>query len=231
MKEIRFLKVEKPSGRRLAISDIHGCYETFEALLQQIQLQKEDHLYLLGDVVNRGKNSHLVLDKIIELKKLDYQVFLLRGNHEQLLLNAREKSKAKLKRALQITKSENLYKEIDIRKRYVKLLSKSFHYLDLEDYYLVHAGFDFANPLPFENTQAMMHIKSFKAKKRYLNGRKIVVGHSPQPLTEIMRRVQKGKRKLYIDNGCLNKQTKGQGNLVCLNLDTLALSVQCNIET
>jgi serine/threonine protein phosphatase 1 len=30
-----------------AVSDIHGCYRTFEALLQRIGLDKDDELFLL----------------------------------------------------------------------------------------------------------------------------------------------------------------------------------------
>ena len=69
MPENKHLFVEKPEvGRRFAISDIHGCSMTFEALLSQIHLKKEDQLFLLGDYVNRGPDSAGVIDKILELK-------------------------------------------------------------------------------------------------------------------------------------------------------------------
>ena len=50
-----------------AMSDIHGQYELFRNLMEQIPLGKDDTLYVLGDVVDRGPDvykppgSHLFL--------------------------------------------------------------------------------------------------------------------------------------------------------------------------
>ena len=40
-----------------AMSDIHGQYELFRNLMEQIPLGKDDTLYVLGDVVDRGPDS------------------------------------------------------------------------------------------------------------------------------------------------------------------------------
>lgn len=230
MSSTRHLNIPNPSGRRLAISDVHGCVKTFVALLTQINLQKDDHLYLLGDLINRGPSSAKVIDTILKLQKNSFQVFVLRGNHEQLLLNVSEDPK-RLKKFVTAAKAESLLKGNRLKKRYLTFLEKTYHYFSLSDFYLVHAGFNFSSDMPFEDTHAMLHIKNFKAKKKFLNGMKIIVGHSPQSLAEIMRRIQKGKRKLYIDNGCLNKTEKGQGNLICFNLDSKDITIQANIDT
>ena len=52
---------------RFAISDIHGCAKTFEALLEQIALTKDDTLFLLGDLIDRGPGSKEVVDKVLQL--------------------------------------------------------------------------------------------------------------------------------------------------------------------
>jgi len=230
MNEVQFEFIPKPSGRRLAISDIHGCYKTFSALLNQLALSQDDQLFILGDAINRGPGSSQVLDQIMQLKQEGYAVYLIRGNHEQLILNAQKKSAERLKRTTKMSNSEGLVKDDKLFKKYRKLLKHSYHYLVLDEYYLVHAGFDFSKELPFENVEAMMHIKQFKAKKKFLDGKKVVVGHSPKKLGTILKRIKKGKRKLFIDNGCVNEQTEGQGNLLCLNLDTLTISIQPNLE-
>jgi serine/threonine protein phosphatase 1 len=73
--------------RRLAISDIHGCYNTFDSLLQTIGLSKENEsLYILGDMINRGKHSKKVIKKILSLQNQGYSIFPLRGNHEQFVI-------------------------------------------------------------------------------------------------------------------------------------------------
>lgn len=231
MSKVQFEYLPKPKGRRLAISDIHGCYKTFSALLSQLALSHDDQLFILGDAINRGPGSSEVLDQIMQLQQEGLAVYLIRGNHEQLILNAQKKSTERLMRTTKMAKSEDLVKTDKLFKKYRKLLKSSYHYLVLDDYYLVHAGFDFSKELPFENVEAMLHIKHFKAKKKFLDGKKIVVGHSPKKLSTIVDRIKKGKRKLFIDNGCVNEQSEEQGNLLCLNLDTLGIYIQPNLET
>jgi len=74
------------TGRILAISDIHGCYETFMALIEQLRLQKNDNLFISGDMVNRGKDSKKLIKRLIALKKDGYHIFPIRGNHEQAII-------------------------------------------------------------------------------------------------------------------------------------------------
>lgn len=229
MEEVRKLLLEeKPAGRRLAVSDIHGCSKTFKALIRQIALKKKDQLFIVGDAINRGPSSEKVLDLIIDLKKEGFQLFYIRGNHEQIVIDALEKENHSNLKLLQPLKSEKNQEKV--KKKYIELLKNSYHYIELSDYYLVHAGFDFKSESPFENTDAMLYSKSFKLDHSFLNNKKVIIGHYPSNLIEIIRRIKKGKNKLYIDNGCVNKKVAEQGNLLCLNLDTLAISLQKNID-
>ena len=53
-----------------AISDIHGCYKTLQALIHKINTISTDNtFYFLGDYIDRGPNSKQVLDFLIELKQ------------------------------------------------------------------------------------------------------------------------------------------------------------------
>ena len=231
MPETKNLFVEKPkNGRRFAISDIHGCSKTFKALLEQVHLKKGDQLFLLGDFVNRGPDSAGVIEQVLELEKDGYQVYSLRGNHDQMILDAAEKSGDKLKKVLEDNNSLSLLKGDKLRKRYKEFLENTLYYIEVDDYYLVHAGFDFHADEPFENYNAMMNIPKFKAKKKWLKGKKVIHGHNPKILSKIMNKIKKGKKRIHIDNGCANYKTKGQGNLLCFNLDSKAISVQQNVE-
>jgi len=76
-------------GRMFAISDIHGCGISLDHLVsKEIKLKKSDELFLLGDYIDRGKNSKLVIDIILDLVSKRYKVKCLRGNHEQMFLVA-----------------------------------------------------------------------------------------------------------------------------------------------
>ncbi len=73
------------AGRLIAVGDIHGCPDEFEALLDKVDLRPSDRLVLLGDLVNRGPDSH----RVIQLARRHATRSLL-GNHELRLLNYRK---------------------------------------------------------------------------------------------------------------------------------------------
>lgn len=233
MSEVRkliLLDSKKKANRRFAISDIHGCYKTFNALLEQVMLQKKDYLFIVGDAVNRGPDSAAILDEIIQLKADGYNIFYLRGNHEQAILDTLEKKPKHTKRLIRATNTADLFDKRIIKEKYHQVLAESYHYIELEDYYVVHAGFDFEAEQPFAMARPMLFINNFKVNKKLLNGKKVVVGHKPKSLHKILKRINANKRKIYIDNGCVNNKMEGEGNLVCFNLDTKALSIQKNLD-
>ncbi len=82
------------TGRLIAVGDIHGCAVEFAELLDKLQLQRGDRLILLGDLVNRGPDSRLVLD----LARAAHAHCLL-GNHELRLLRSRRRDDDSLLRA------------------------------------------------------------------------------------------------------------------------------------
>lgn len=63
---------------RYVISDIHGCKKQYLELLEKINFSDKDHLYILGDTVDRGEQSIEVLRYIMGQKNVTY--FL--GNHD-----------------------------------------------------------------------------------------------------------------------------------------------------
>ena len=73
-------------GKRYAISDIHGCGNTFIALLEKIALSHDDTLYILGDMISRGKRSKKTIKTILSLQKEGYSIIPIRGNHEQFII-------------------------------------------------------------------------------------------------------------------------------------------------
>lgn len=78
----------RKEGCLYVIPDIHGANSLLELILKRIlPLRKKDKIVFLGDYIDRGKDSHLVIDKLINLKK-EYkeQVICLMGNHELMIL-------------------------------------------------------------------------------------------------------------------------------------------------
>lgn len=66
------------------MSDIHGYCTGFESMLKKINLSPADHLYILGDAIDRGESSIGVLRKIMSSDNIT----LLMGNHELMMYEA-----------------------------------------------------------------------------------------------------------------------------------------------
>ncbi len=64
------------------ISDIHGEYERFMELLEEIELKDTDTLYILGDILDRGEHPIKVVLKLMEMPN----AFCIVGNHEVMAL-------------------------------------------------------------------------------------------------------------------------------------------------
>ncbi|MEX2093580.1 MAG: metallophosphoesterase, partial [Pirellulales bacterium] len=77
------------SGRLIAIGDVHGCIHALDAVLDSIAPAANDRLVFLGDLIDQGKESREVLERIVQLKR-ECQVVLIQGNHEEMLYAARE---------------------------------------------------------------------------------------------------------------------------------------------
>lgn len=69
-----------------AIGDIQGCYEPLMRLLEHIRFNdREDRLWFVGDLVNRGPDSLKVLRVI---KQLPLKPVITLGNHDLHLIHA-----------------------------------------------------------------------------------------------------------------------------------------------
>src|SRR5262245_1378314 len=75
--------------RLLAIGDIHGCSTALRALLDTVAPQPDDLVVTLGDYVARGPDTRGVLDRLVELRESG-RLIALRGNHEVMMLQARD---------------------------------------------------------------------------------------------------------------------------------------------
>ena len=220
---------------RYALTDIHGCAQTLKAMvLDQLKLKKTDELYLLGDYVNKGPDSKGVIDFILHLQAQHYQVFCLRGNHDEMLLKASKKGE----KALSLTSDE---KELTLRsfdvshfeqlpEKYRQFIHSLPYYLELPDYMLVHAGFDFHQKDIFKDKDAMLNIRNYKIDWAKIGDKRLLHGHTPIPLHSIKKDVLHLNPKVNLDAGCVYYRNASFGNLVALDLDSNDLYIQPNID-
>ena len=64
------------------MSDIHGNFENFESIMEQINLKPEDKLYVLG--IDRHPYGLLILQKIMKMGNVQ----MILGTHEYMMMEA-----------------------------------------------------------------------------------------------------------------------------------------------
>ncbi len=198
-----------PSGRTIAIGDIHGCNEKLEVLLKRLSIEKDDTLIFLGDYIGRGPGSKRVISDIIELKKSHKNVICLLGNHENLLLEYVRSPEEVLIPYLRQQSIESFlesYGESDLRhlhdlsfmpREHVEFLKSLQLYYTEGDYFFVHAGL--MPGLAFEKHTAMefCEVRDAFLESPVEIGKTVVFGHTPFELPFVT------KDKIGIDTGAV----------------------------
>ena len=112
------------------------------------------------------------------------------------------------------------------------------YYFEMDDCYIVHGGFDFKKPDPFKDYSAMLnfYIDNENYDLSILNNKRMIHGHRVTEIDYIQELIKKKAQIISLDNGCayikkhkIYDYTK-QGSLCCLNIDTMELLLQKNIE-
>ena len=192
------------NGRLIAIGDIHGCHEEFAELLSLLELKPDDRLILLGDLVNRGPDSH----RVIELARAHRAISLL-GNHELRLLNYRRTRDLKYIKEHDLETFDQLRPD-DWTYLEIMLLTYEEHALNLV---LVHGGFLPGQPWQRQPAEVVTRIQVIdrdgQPRKRadapdapfwadLWNGPPYVIyGHTPRP------EIYKLKWSLGLDTACV----------------------------
>ena len=224
------------------MSDIHGQYEKYAAMLQKIDFSEDDTLYILGDIVDRGESPMRIL---YDMSMRD-NVIPLMGNHEHMA--------EQVLRALNVEITDesiekNLTAELltAVREWYENggyLTSKDFSRLSPDDreylldyledfsfyeeltvgentFVLVHGGLpDFSPEKPlFEYHPFLTLYERTDYKKRYYTDKYLITGHTPTFLIDpaYEGRIYIGNGHIAVDCGVCHGK-----NLGCIRLDDLA---------
>jgi serine/threonine protein phosphatase 1 len=220
---------------RFAISDLHGCQRTFLAALEVIGLNPDDELFLLGDFIDRGPNSRGLIDTIWGLQDQGYRVNCLKGNHEQICidaLNSTQWMSTWLKHGGRETMAS--FGDRLPGDEYRKWMEQLPHFLETEGYILVHAGLNFRKPDPLADRSSMLWIRNWSQHldRDWLDGRIVVHGHTPRLRPQIEENLTFLNRAavMNIDAGCCYNFPDREGQLCVFNLDGKQLSFVPNQE-
>lgn len=206
-----------PQEKIVAIGDIHGCLRTLNALLEQL-IDYDDYTFVfIGDYIDRGNDSKGVIDRLLEFEQHHPCVFI-RGNHEQMLLDAIEKDELDLwlmnGGKSTIASYGGSHNDFNIPEHHIEFYKNTKIYYDTEEYFFVHAGLS-----PYKTIAACLEdeneVDNFLWERDHLNAfetpweKKIVFGHTPRS-----HPIKKGKM-LGIDTGCVYDKL-GYGKLTAI---------------
>ena len=174
-------------GRVLAIGDVHGCAFALEALLQAVRPTREEPLVFLGDYVDRGLDSAGVLNRIVRLSET-HRVVSLRGNHEQMMMDARGGDR-ELALWLACGGEATLMSYCpfddhgtiaDVPEEHWEFLERRcVDWYETETHFFVHGGAVPDRPLDRQPT-LVLRWQTFVDVKPHRSGKVMVCGHTPQ---------------------------------------------------
>ena len=224
--------------RTFVIADIHGCFKTLKALIEtQLMPTAEDNFIFLGDYIDRGPDSKSVINYLIYIKDTFKNSVFLRGNHEQMFLDAQISIPAHERwisnGGKEVMVSYGLKNHSQVPYHVQEFISNTFYYFQDEKYIFVHAGLNHLAENPLKDYNSMMWIRDSLITEHLTGGRIIVHGHTPTDLTTIKEQVNSSSTnfKICLDNGCVFKgQRTGLGNLLAYETHSNTLYIQQNID-
>ena len=174
--------------RHLAIGDIHGCRNALAALLDFVGPGSDDLIVTLGDYIDRGPDSAGVIDLLVNLDET-HSLYPLRGNHEIMMLDAREKDswfRAWLSYGGAATLRSYSLDATDpgalrgIPETHMDFLeNRLLPYYETESHFFVHAHVEEHKALA-DQADAALYWRKYIDPKPHCSGKTMVCGHSPQ---------------------------------------------------
>lgn len=201
MKYARYQKCTFNHYQRIFItSDIHGDDHGFLMLLDRINIQSNDALIIVGDILEKGAHSLLLLRRIMQLSKT-MNIYICAGNNDTIFedwknhhvkdenihwyIHSRPHSIIK-EMALELNKELNCVKDISFIKdelfqhfhEEITFLNQLPHIIECEFAIFAHAGIDPYQPITKQDIDFVLTAPSF-GNQKHVFPKKVIVGHWP----------------------------------------------------
>jgi serine/threonine protein phosphatase 1 len=206
--------------RRIIIGDVHGHYDALLTLLETVALKKDDRVYFLGDLIDRGPKSAQVVQFV-----MDNHYPCLLGNHEAMLLDVVSGSGTSVE-IYQGWLQSGGYATVEsyqnrIPPEHIDWMKKLPLYIDLGDLWLVHAGVDPKLSLEEQSSDQFCWIRAdfHGIEKPYFRDKLIITGHTITFTLEGIEpgQIAAGAGWLDIDTGAYHPRS---GWLTALDADS-----------
>ncbi|HEX8476198.1 MAG TPA: metallophosphoesterase family protein [Pyrinomonadaceae bacterium] len=228
--------------KTFVIGDVHGRRDQLRRLIEMLPRNPAtDTLVLLGDLIDRGEDAPGVVEDVVRLyeeaTRQNSRVIVLRGNHEQMLLDFIDKGatlwlhpavgsdstwEQYVGSEIDIDSEEDIKQmQEDIRRAVPAAHIEFFRRLPLyhEDQYAfyVHAGLEGQKHPRDTEPRQLLWSRDPNFFKHYY-GKPCIFGHTPTPLLPLLGRI--GRHGIYISHSAIGVDTGYSYNcpLTCLQL-------------
>lgn len=245
-RSVKVKKLEATSGRTIAISDIHGNYDRYLALLKKIHYRpNQDRLILVGDFIEKGPKNLLLLRYIMHQAETE-DVHVLMGNCDFTCKNVLYSYRLEFLRYILLMRKASVMHEMEAEIHYTfdenvdmadycQMMRKYFlkelsfvndlpHVIETPDTIYVHAAL--VDPEHYGSDFKEVINQSFFLKRNIYFPKRVVVGH--MPVTEYCHRIANfdpiydSKMNVYsIDGGNIVKKQSGQLNALIFDGHTI----------
>lgn len=224
------------------VSDIHGNYEGYIKLLETINLRDEDILFVLGDVIDRGRGGI----KILQDMMMHFNIIPIIGNHEYMAINCLKFLNQEITEESINNIDEGIIQGLlEWQNVGGQATIDEFHKLNSEekqdiidyieefslyeeasvrgkDYVMVHAGFcNFSIDRPLDDyhfSELLFKVPDYS--RVYFPDKYIITGHLPTRCIEGnggQDRIYKANNHIAIDCGCACIDEGGRLGCICLD--------------
>lgn len=215
----------------IAIGDIHGCSRTLKKLVKDLEIFPDHRLLFVGDYIDRGASSSDVISFLLELKNRRECIFL-RGNHEQMLLDALDKGERSFwlfNGGQETLESYGLETDnIDLPSDHLEFIRETKFWYETSGYFFVHAGLSPTKTIR-QSLQKPVDTHDFLWCREHLDApdtpweKVVVFGHTPRP--DLIR----GPNMIGIDTGCVFS-SRDMGTLTALVLPEGRVQQQSSLD-
>lgn len=121
-------------NKLIIYGDIHGCYDEFISLRNQINPQKNDIEVCVGDIITKGKHSIKTLDFVIK-----NNIKSVLGNHEDKIIRYLKHQKSNKKNHIELNRDEqNIVNNLS--EKHIDFLQNLPLFLQFKDITVLHGG-------------------------------------------------------------------------------------------
>ena len=195
--EMKLQKSLNEGNNVWVIGDVHGFNQTLRSLVAKLEIKTGDYVVLLGDLIDRGPNSY----DVIQFVKNSPNMATVKGNHEKMMakvfsISRLEKPDLRISTwfyngglatatsyinaytdSSGIENTQELHQAIERDKSWIEQLPSQ---IVLDDWRLVHAGYDPNVDLDCQTDSELLHVrKPFHQVTEPIDvHRTILFGHS-----------------------------------------------------